>query len=319
MSGFKLGFIFALLFSAGCGSTAEDHNAVGGTGGDAGGAGLGGAAGGAASGGGGVGAAGGGGTAGAGGAAGAADCSALCGAPGCPACQGPQLISAEIPAIEKYPEHPYRIDSTEVTNAHYAAFLAAAVDPSGQPPDCAWNTSFVPSEDPKFSCAGKYNPDTRADHPIVCVDWCDARAFCEWAGKRLCTSPSHANPTSPSSEWANACSAAWTLTFPYGNDYDPLACNGQGQGSGKLLPVASLASCEGGLPGLYDMSGNAREWTGNVYEQAADPIDTMWIISGGGISSGETSLKCFGGSVGGASRAAAYADLGFRCCAEPLQ
>jgi formylglycine-generating enzyme required for sulfatase activity len=86
----------------------------------------------------------------------------------------------------------------------------------------------------------------------------------------------------------------------------------------KLLPVASLPSCEGGLPGLFDMSGNVREWTGAIYQEAADPIDTKCIASGGGIMSGESQLKCFGGSIGTVARSMTAYELGVRCCAEPL-
>lgn len=229
------------------------------------------------------------------------------------------MIPAAMPAVENYPEHPYRIDSTEVTNAHYAAFLAAGVDPAGQPAECAWNTSFVPREDPKYSCGSKYDPDTRADYPVVCIDWCDARAYCEWAGKRLCMSRGGKPTNNAAGEWVHACSASVTLAFPYGSEYDPLACNGIEYGASKLLPVASLASCEGGLPGLYDMSGNAWEWTGAIYEEAADPIDTQCIVSGGSYAASENSLKCFGGSIAGYARSSAAHEIGIRCCAESLE
>ena len=76
----------------------------------------------------------------------------------------------------------YCIDQTEVTNGQYIAFLEAKVDAgpdAGQPAVCSWNGSFVPSDLwPSPQGAGTY--------PVRHVDWCDAYAFCAWAGKRLC-------------------------------------------------------------------------------------------------------------------------------------
>ena len=68
-------------------------------------------------------------------------------------------------------------DSTEVTRWQYAAFLAARYPLSEQPLHCAWNDSYVP---------WYWQEQTRDDLPAVSMDWCDARAYCAWAGKRLC-------------------------------------------------------------------------------------------------------------------------------------
>jgi hypothetical protein len=120
---------------------------------------------------------------------------------------GPRLVSVPTPDGGSY-----CIDATEVTRGDYARFLAAlsqdAVAPI-QPPVCEWNTSFMGIAS---------TPQTEA-LPMVGVDWCDAVAFCTWAGKRLCgkigggavdyTHYALANE----SQWYNACSAGGTKTY----------------------------------------------------------------------------------------------------------
>ena len=75
----------------------------------------------------------------------------------------------------------YCIDSTEVTQSQYSAFLTGTRESvSDPPPECRSNTDLVP-------CAGAgYEPATRGNYPVTCIDWCDAWSFCHWAGKRLC-------------------------------------------------------------------------------------------------------------------------------------
>jgi hypothetical protein len=66
----------------------------------------------------------------------------------------------------------------------------------------------------------------------VCVDWCDALGFCAFVGKRLCggmgggpITVQNANDASQD-EWYNACSEGGVQLYPYGNTYQPTACNG---------------------------------------------------------------------------------------------
>jgi hypothetical protein len=92
----------------------------------------------------------------------------------------------------------YCIDSTEVTNAHYAAFLAMSPTPS----------------------SGWPAPVDQGRHPVTFVDWCDAFAFCRWAGKRLCgkigdgaNAPADL-ANAAKSQWFNACTAGGTKAYP---------------------------------------------------------------------------------------------------------
>jgi formylglycine-generating enzyme required for sulfatase activity len=120
--------------------------------------------------------------------------------------------------------------------------------------------------DPKDGAAVD-NP-ARLDHPVVNVDWCDAAAFCRWAGKRLCGKIgggpiSLGDATFPAlSQWAFACTRGGTRMYPWGDAPRPTACN---VGKTEALPIKTVAvksksECQGGFDGLYDMMGNAEEW-----------------------------------------------------------
>src|SRR5690606_20239559 len=109
--------------------------------------------------------------------------------------------------------------------------------------------------------------DSRWDHPVVHIAYEDAIAFCEWAGKRL--------PTEAEWEFA-ARGGEPAKPFDFTRD---LATNGRFvanvyQGS---FPNNNLAEdgFKGSAPvktfppnayGLYDMIGNAWEWTSDFYD-----------------------------------------------------
>jgi formylglycine-generating enzyme len=196
------------------------------------------------------------------------------------------------------------IDTTEVTGRHYGEFLAAkAGDTSGQPPECAWNTSF----ETVFSA--------NTEVPIRGVDWCDARAFCAWAGKRLCGHleggplPNDLRGNAFADAWYYACSNGGTQAFPYGDTHDPSACNLPPFDGGGPRPVGTIATCEGGFPGLFDMSGNVWEWQDSCESDAADAR-----CAGRGASyAAETQGSCT--STFMANRDA-KADIGIRCCSD---
>jgi len=242
----------------------------------------------------------------------------------CPSTKGPSMVQAHGlgPDAGKF-----CIDSTEVTREQYAAFLATNPSSSGQPKACAWNSSFVPREDTW--------PDggTRTgNHPVTDVDWCDAYAFCKWAGKRLCgdiRGGAHAignaneSPDADTSQWRLACTHAEDSQhqapdndFPYGGSYNSRACNGEDQGVKSTVPVASLPDCVGGFPGLYDMSGNANEWEDSCApnDKDAGPEADPCICRGGSYVQAIGKMHCadpFNCRRDGKNTGQ---DVGFRCC-----
>ena len=177
----------------------------------------------------------------------------------CGSLHGPSMIV--VPSLN--PSGSYCIDSTEVTQAQYKAFLDANVAPSTQPSFCASNTSFYPDLVQNECASHPFDPTGAPTMPAACVDWCDAYAFCAWAGKRLCGEIGHdAGPLDPQlinaavhSQWFNACSQEGKLVYPYGNAYDASACNGADQPVRVVVPVATMPGCVGGYPGIFDMSG----------------------------------------------------------------
>lgn len=212
----------------------------------------------------------------------------------------------------------YCMDATEVTQAQYDVFLKSSPSVSNQPTHCLWNGTYQPSFVQFGACytvGPKFDPATTPDHPVQCVDWCDAQGYCKWAGKRLCgktgggslelASGADANQ----SEWFNACSKGGALKYPYGNSYEKTTCATEKLG---VQPAADYPKCEGGFSGLLALSGNVQEW-----EDACDfevGQDDNCAIRGGFDLSGanatcasaETTLR----------RNAINEGIGIRCCAD---
>ena len=275
--------------------------AAGGAGGGSGGAG---ATGGASGGAGGTGGAGGGGTGGSGGSGGSVSCPS---------------------AMQQVPSAGggvYCIDQTEVTNAQYGEFLANPPAVGSQIAACSWNTSFAPATSTNCAAPLPYDPINRSNYPVSCVDWCDAYAYCEAAGKRLCGRPG-GGPTpvsglnaAASSEWYNACSMGGSRSFPYGNLYVGDRCNGVDYPSTATIPVQSAAQCQGGYPLIYDMSGNVREWE-NGCSGSSGASDSCAERGGSYLDDQTTppqTLQC--GSAPLAPRSDRSRLRGFRCCSD---
>jgi formylglycine-generating enzyme len=202
------------------------------------------------------------------------------------------------------------IDTTEVTRAEYATFLATSPDGGSQPARCTWNTSFVPTS----------WPPAQADlQKPANVDWCDAHAFCTWAGKRLCGKVgggvlSFAAAGTIQSEQAYVCSAGGTRVYPYGDVYDANKCNGGESNSGGLENVKSRPGCEGGFAGVFDSNGNTHQWL-DACVIGADPATDQCAVSGGAYDGHpEADMACT--KVEGAIRSTIGSPNGFRCCAD---
>ena len=121
----------------------------------------------------------------------------------------------------------FYIDKTEVSNAAYAQF-------------CAETGHALP----KDFAAG------HPDYPVVNVLILDARAFAQWAGKRL----------PKGREWEKAARGTDGRVYPWGDRPDSARAN---VGSGRLLPVADLPN--GASPyGALNMSGNVWELVDQV-------------------------------------------------------
>ena len=229
--------------------------------------------------------------------------------PDCAGNAGPPMVRVPIQAGGSY-----CVDTTEVTNTQYDEFLQSMPDPQGptQPDLCkAFNASFTPN-------GWNGPPAGKEGHPVVNVDWCDAAAYCRFAGKRLCgkvgggPAAHNTQDADPINEqWYRACSIGGHRIYPYtdGDGYEPKACNGK-ENSNGTVPTGSIASCEGGHCGLYDMAGNVSEWVDMCDGETGD-MDKCLVLGGNFQGVGDA-VSCI--AYGDIARASKNPTVGFRCC-----
>lgn len=135
------------------------------------------------------------------------------------------------------------------------------------------------------------------EFPVVRVTFHGALEACDRIGKSLCSEVA----------WEKACQGSTGQAYPYGESFDPDACNGSnGTDEGAPVEAGSMPGCEGGYDGIYDMSGNVYEWTSSC-------ADGPCNIRGGSFAKAGDGLTC--GSIHEMDGPAGHReDLGFRCC-----
>ncbi|MCC7264501.1 MAG: SUMF1/EgtB/PvdO family nonheme iron enzyme, partial [Candidatus Latescibacteria bacterium] len=172
------------------------------------------------------------------------------------------IMGSEEGEADEQPAHlvsleAYYIDQYEVTVGQYRACFEAGA--------CA---------EPVAASLCNWGGAVGDDHPINCIRWAEAEAYCAWAGLRL---PSEA-------EWEKAARGTDGRTYPWGEDFDRDRANYADNGfMQRTRPVGSYP--EGRSPyGAEDMAGNVYEWVADWYEPnyyaASPPSDPPGPASG---------------------------------------
>lgn len=208
---------------------------------------------------------------------------------------------------DEKPQHELYLDEfwigkAPVTNQQYRIFVKA----SGIKPPRGW-------QDLQY-------PEGKRDHPVVNLNWDDARRFCEWAslvsGERIHL-PSEA-------QWEKAARGTDARIYPWG-DTKPTGniCN-----YNRLLGTTSEVgnySPQGDSPyGCVDMAGNIWEWTGSLFkpypykadderEDQTQPRNDR-VLRGGSWSINSINLRS--SYRGWYYSAYVYVNFGFRCAGD---
>lgn len=170
---------------------------------------------------------------------------------------GPFRMGSETGKLHERPERTvtldaFEIDRYEVSVAEYARCVEAGrcVEPYAGgpifPKSWEWN-----------NC--NWGVENREFHPVNCLNWFEAAAYCRWAGKRL--------PTE--AEWEKAARGDDGRLYPWGDeqaDCDRAVIDSGGDGCGRetTWPIGSKPM--GASPyGVEDMAGNVWEWVEDWY------------------------------------------------------
>lgn len=194
------------------------------------------------------------------------------------------------------PMHPAGVselwmDVTEVTVAAYeACALAGACSVSGLTRSAACN----------WGKAG------RKTHPINCVDWEQAKAFCRWKGGRL--------PTEE--EWEYAARGTDGRKYPWGNESASGRVCTKDTVSG-LTGTCAVGSYPSGKSafGLLDMAGNLWEMTSSQHREnyTAAPSPGQYTCRGSGLGTLVTNSVAATVRFGNYANTGGHDEIGFRC------
>jgi formylglycine-generating enzyme required for sulfatase activity len=241
--------------------------------------------------------------------------------------------------IEK-PVHEVKLNSFfmdihEVTIEEYKEFVDATgyVTDSEKNEGCyIWNGEEWERTDGinwRFDALGKMNGVEKSNHPVTHLSWNDAHAYAEWAGKRL--------PTEAEWEYA-ARGGSRGFRYAWGNDPlgQKIVANVSDENFVKVVKFwpyfdgyddgytfsSPVASYPPNVFGLYDMSGNAREWCADYCDEGyysrsprENPVNNdtneRRVLRGNSWDGRPGLLRCSRRTSDAQSNS--YVDTGFRC------
>lgn len=185
---------------------------------------------------------------------------------------------------------PFLLDSTDVTNADFLAFVRA---------NPAWGRDSVPAERHngrylEHWAGGRPAPGDE-DLPATFITWQAAVAYCDWRRARL--------PTEAEWEWA-AAGGDPGAEYPWGSD-PPSDDRVSWSGDGIDRPVR-VASYPPNSYGLYDMSGNVWKFLADeatpdyrgvtdhrvrIDPDTAERVETRRVVRGGSFGASSANLR----------------------------
>ena len=131
---------------------------------------------------------------------------------------------------------------------------------------------------------GHEPPDGEGRLPVTGVSWEDARDYCLWLGET--TGAAYRLPSE--AEWEYACRAGTKTAYWWGETWDASEANGREDGPGRATEAGRYPANPWGL---YDVSGNVREWCADAWrddyaeprtQEAVDgPSDARRVARGG--------------------------------------
>jgi eukaryotic-like serine/threonine-protein kinase len=185
------------------------------------------------------------------------------------------------------PVDEFFLDVNEVTNEEYERFVRE----TGHPAPPHWKE-------------GEYEPgDTKL--PVTYVSWDDARAYADWAKKRL--------PTE--AEWEYAARGGERRVYPWGDEWSPSFSNSKEDVRNHPVAVGSYPNGRSWC-GINDMAGNAAEWVADDYKpylgSTAQPqAKKLKVFRGGAYKLSKDELMAYVRWADEPNKK--YDWLGFRC------
>ncbi len=212
--------------------------------------------------------------------------------------QDPMAAYSELPLHKVFLDE-YRIARTPVTIAHFTTFVQATnYRTTAETIGFSWVWSRTGWQKMEGACwSAPYGPGStiamKRFHPVTCVSWYDATAFCDWLGVQL---PSEL-------EWEKACRGQDGRLWPWGSDAP------SGRFSNYQFALSDTSPVDQHPDGrspfhLLDTAGNVWEWCRSIWKDnyAPQPVtpsaqadstgNEAYVIRGGAWNSDVRQIRC---------------------------